>query len=238
MLLRHGTQCVILNIAEAIFLKNPPLYPMKFNRNIFSKMSKEQTPIASEETQAQKEAPETTATEHVEEGAEQTPETSDNEVDGASSEGEVMDIAALKKALEESEAHNKRLQADFINFRKRKEKEMADTVVFANQALLKDLLPVLDDFERTLGVIDKSDNLAAIKSGIEGVNRNLHRILTRIGLEVLDTQKGETFDSTIHEAITTVAMGEEFEGKVFDVMEKGYKLRDRIIRFSRVVVGE
>ena len=149
-----------------------------------------------------------------------------------------LEVVKLKAALEEAEARNMRLNADFINFRKRKEKEMADTVTYANQSLMKELLPVLDDFERTLTAMEKSDNLSAIKSGIEGVNRNLLRIMNKIGLEPIGTEKGDEFDSNLHEAITTIAMGDENEGKVVDIMEKGYRLRDRIVRYARVVVGE
>lgn len=170
--------------------------------------------------------------------AESKSEGAENEENSNISPDHDIEIARLKAALEEAEDQNMRLKADFSNFRKRKEKEMADTVVYANASLLKELLPVLDDFERTLTAMEKSDNLAAIKSGIEGVNRNLNRILKKIGMEPIGTEKGDEFDSNVHEAITTVDMGEEFSGKVFDIMERGYRLRERVLRYARVVVGE
>jgi molecular chaperone GrpE len=154
-------------------------------------------------------------------------------------------IEALQKELEETqnklkeaENYNLRLNADFVNMRKRKEKEMGELVKFANEDLIKQLLPVLDDFERSLEAMSKSDNLAAIKEGIEGVNRHMHNILTRIGLEAVESI-GEEFNSEIHEAITTIpAPAEDQVGKVVDEIEKGYKLKEKIIRFSKVIVGE
>ena len=184
-----------------------------------------------EQEAVQNEAPEQTA----EENQAEKPEKEGNADSNLDPE---IEIARLKAALEEAEDQNMRLKADFANFRKRKEKEMANTVVYANATLLKELLPVLDDFERTLAVMEKSDNLAAIKSGIEGVNKNLNRILAKVGMEPIGTEKGDEFDSNFHEAITTVDMGEEFSGKVFDIMERGYRLRERVLRYSKVVVGE
>lgn len=171
----------------------------------------------------------------AEDQASASTQDADNKEDSGDAE---LDAIRLKAALDEAEERNMRLNADFVNFRKRKEKEVLETVQYANQHLLKELLPVLDDFERTLTAMDKSDNLTAIKSGIDGVNRNLHRILTKIGLEPIGTEKGDEFDSNFHEAITTISMGEENEGKVVDIIEKGYRLRERVVRYARVVVGE
>lgn len=154
-------------------------------------------------------------------------------------------IEALQKELEETqdklqEAQNYtlRLNADFVNMRKRKEKEMGELMKFANEDLIKQLLPVVDDFGRSLEAMEKSDNLAAIKEGILGVNRHMHNILTKIGLAEITTI-GETFSSEIHEAITTIPAPEEDQkGKVIDQIEKGYRLKDKIIRFPKVIVGE
>lgn len=148
---------------------------------------------------------------------------------------------AWKKSREELKAQsdlNLRLQADFVNFRKRKEKEAADTTRFANQDLLAKLLPILDNFDRTLDAIEKTDNLTAIKDGISLVDSNLRKTLAKIGLEPIET-KGKPFDSEIHEAITSIPVQEEAQkGTIVDEVEKGYKLKDRVIRFSKVIVGE
>ena len=107
----------------------------------------------------------------------------------------------------------------------------------ATKAISKQLLPVFDDFDRTLDAMEKSDNLAALKEGIMGVNRHMQNILAKIGLEKVDAM-GQEFSSEIHEAITTIPVDDEQKGTVVDEIEKGYKLKDKIIRFSKVIVGE
>jgi len=149
-----------------------------------------------------------------------------------------LKLRSSRQELEESNKQLLRLQADFINFRKRKDKEMSDTVRFANQDLLVQLLPVLDNFDRTLDAISKTDNLTAIKDGISLVENNMKKTLSKIGLEPM-VSNGKEFDSELHEAITSIPAAEEDQaGKVVDTIEKGYKLKDRVIRFAKVVVGE
>ena len=154
-------------------------------------------------------------------------------------------IAKLKLKLRESEEEKKqlservlRLQADFDNFRKRKTKELADGIRFANQDLILQLLPILDNFDRTLKAIEGTDNLTAIKEGIELVSSNFRKQFSKIGVEPIESV-GKDFDSEIHEAITSIPVEEENKkGAVVDEVEKGYKFKDRIIRFSKVIVGE
>lgn len=144
----------------------------------------------------------------------------------------------LKSELLDAKEQNLRLQADFTNFRKRKDKETADTIAYANEGLIKQILPILDDFERTLSAIDSSDNLAAIKGGIDIVAKNITHILSKIGVSAIEA-KGQPFDSQFHEAITSLPVEHEHEkGLVFDEVEKGYKLKEKVIRFSKVVVTE
>lgn len=149
-----------------------------------------------------------------------------------------LQLRTAEEGLKAQQEQNLRLQADFINFRKRKERETSDMVRFANQDLIRELLPVLDNFDRTLDAIDKTDNLTAIKEGIALVDQSMKRQLQKIGLEPIEA-KGKAFDSEWHEAITTVpAPDESQQGMVIDEIEKGYKLKERVIRFSKVVVGE
>lgn len=165
------------------------------------------------------------------------------EQEGASAESQdintiLQENQQLKVQLEEAKEQALRLQADFVNFRKRKDKEMTETIAYANEGLIKQLLPILDDFDRTLAVIEKTDNLAAIKEGIGMVAKNLMHIFNKIGVEPINA-KGTPFDSELHEAITSVSVEEEAQkGLVFDEVEKGYKLKEKVIRFSKVVVGE
>jgi len=148
------------------------------------------------------------------------------------------ELEKTQTKLKEAEAYNLRLNADFANMRKRKDKEMADLVKYANVDLLKQLLPVFDDFERMLAAMEKSDNLAAIQEGILGVNRHMQQIFGKIGLEKMET-KGEEFNSEFHEAVTTISVPDDAQkGKVIDEIETGYKLKEKIIRFSKVIVGE
>lgn len=139
--------------------------------------------------------------------------------------------------LEEQKNLALRLQADFQNFRKRKEKEMSDTVRYANQELILLLLPIIDNFDRTLDAIEKTDNLAAIKDGISVVEKSMKNQLTKIGLEPIQSVEKE-FDSELHEAVTSVPVEDDKKGKVIDEVEKGYRLKDKVIRFSKVIVGE
>lgn len=131
-----------------------------------------------------------------------------------------------------------RLQADFDNFRKRKNKEMSDSIRFANQDLLLQLIPVLDNFDRTLDAIEKTDNLSAIKDGIAVVDKSMKKTFKKIGMEPI-TSIGKEFNPEFHEVITTIPVDEKKKkGIVIDEIEKGYKLKDRVIRVAKVVTGE
>lgn len=131
-----------------------------------------------------------------------------------------------------------RLYAEFDNFRKRTQKEKLNLIGSASQDLMTALLPVLDDFRRSGEVMEKTDNLASVKDGVKIVANNFSRILEKKGLKPLESAKGDRFNSEIHEAITTIPAGEEHEGKIYDVVEPGYKLNDKVIRYAKVVVGE
>ena len=148
------------------------------------------------------------------------------------------ELTEAKENLNEATEQNLRLQADFENFRKRKIKEQADTIRFSNQELMVNLLPVIDNFERTLKAIEKTDNLTAIKEGIDLVNNSMFKQLNKVGLEPIESI-GKEFDSEVHEAISTVPVEDDSKkGMVIDEVEKGYKLKERVIRFSKVIVGE
>jgi molecular chaperone GrpE len=169
-------------------------------------------------------------------GAESQPE---------SLEAALEQIRALHARLQQQQQETEelkdqvmRLNADFANFRRRKERESADAIRFANQELVLHLLPVLDNFDRTLDAIAKTDNLAAVKEGITLVGHGLNRQLQKIGLEPIESM-GKAFDAELHEAISAVPVEEaERKGIVIDVAEKGYRLKDRVIRVCKVIVGE
>jgi molecular chaperone GrpE len=131
-----------------------------------------------------------------------------------------------------------RLYAEFENFRRRSNKERLDVISSANAGLLKDLLPVLDDFERAIINNDQVTDIEIVKEGFALIHNKFKSILDSKGLKEMNA-KGESFDSELHEAIANIPVSEDNQkGKVIDDIEKGYYLNDRVIRFAKVVVGQ
>ena len=130
-----------------------------------------------------------------------------------------------------------RLFAEFENYKKRTSKERIDLFKTANQEVLQALLPVLDDFDRAAVEIAKSENKEVIKD-VTLIHDKLKATLVSKGLEQVDVKKGDAFDADFAEAITQIpAPSAKLKGKIIDVIEKGYKLGDKIIRFPKVVLG-
>ena len=150
---------------------------------------------------------------------------------------------AQEKALEEEKAkyaelNDKylRLFSEFDNFRKRTAKEKLDLTVTASENVIKDILPVLDDFERALQNMEKNGNEADLQ-GVTLIFNKLKDTLKKKGLEEIEAM-GVEFNTDEHEALTMIpAPEEDKKGKVLDVIQKGYKLNGKVIRFARVVVG-
>jgi molecular chaperone GrpE len=150
---------------------------------------------------------------------------------------------AHEKALEEEKAkyaelNDKylRLFSEFDNYRKRTAKEKLDLTVTASENVIKDILPVLDDFERALQNMEKNGNEADLQ-GVTLIFNKLKDTLKKKGLEEIEAMNAE-FNTDEHEALTMIpAPEEDKKGKVLDVIQKGYKLNGKVIRFARVVVG-
>jgi len=150
---------------------------------------------------------------------------------------------AQEKAIEEEKAKfaelndkHLRLQAEFDNFRKRTAKEKLDLTVTASENVIKDILPVFDDFERALQNMEKNGNEADLQ-GVTLIFNKLKDTLKKKGLEEIEAM-GVDFNTDEHEALTMIpAPEEDKKGKVLDVIQKGYKLNGKVIRFARVVVG-
>jgi len=150
---------------------------------------------------------------------------------------------AQEKALEEEKAkyaelNDKflRLFSEFDNFRKRTAKEKLDLTATASENVIKDILPVLDDFERALQNMEKNGNEADLQ-GVTLIFNKLKDTLKKKGLEEIEAMDAE-FNTDEHEALTLIpAPEEDKKGKVMDVIQKGYKLNGKVIRFARVVVG-
>lgn len=178
-----------------------------------------------------------TAEEIVVEGSDNEAIELDVEVEEEAGDG-MTEVERLKQDLARSLDQQLRLQAEFQNFRKRKEKELGDSIRFANGDLLLKLLPILDNFGRTLEAIEKTDNLSAIKEGIALVDQSMRKQFEKVGLTAIESV-GQEFDTELHEAISAIPVeDEEKKGKVIDEVEKGYKLKDKVLRFSKVIIGE
>ncbi len=151
------------------------------------------------------------------------------------------DALTPEQQLQEDLANEKdkhlRLFAEFENFKRRNAKERIELFKTANQDVLQSLLPVLDDFDRALVEIKKSDDDVLLK-GVELIHEKLKSTLVSKGLEEVAIKTGDIFDADYAEAITQIpAPSPNLKGKVVDVIEKGYKLGDKIIRFPKVVIG-
>jgi molecular chaperone GrpE len=164
-------------------------------------------------------------------------ETQNEETPKAEQEEAKEDDLATK--LEELNKKYLLLYSDFENFRKRKAKEQMELVMNASEGLIKELLPVIDDYERALQNMESQDNevFAKTKEGIELIYNKLIGTLTKKGLKPINA-KGEMFDENLHEAIARIpAQNEDEKGKVIDETTKGYYLNDKVIRYSKVVVA-
>lgn len=144
-----------------------------------------------------------------------------------------------KEEVEEVDYQDKylRLYAEFDNFRKRTMRERADLIMTASQDVLVKLLPLIDDFERA----DKnaSDDAAAMQEGMKLIHAKLESTLTSKGLKVMDVKAGDDFNVDYHEAITNIpAPTPKLKGKIVDVVESGYKLGDKVLRYAKVVIGQ
>lgn len=130
-----------------------------------------------------------------------------------------------------------RLQAEFDNFRKRTLREKMDLIQSGGSDVLKAILPILDDMQRAIAASEKSDDIAALREGEKLVVQKFIDTLRQkkvVEIEALDCP----FDENLHEAVARFAAGEEKSGKVIDVIERGYMLGDKVLRFAKVVVGE
>lgn len=146
-------------------------------------------------------------------------------------------IADLEAAIAKEKDSYIRLMAEFDNFRRRTAQEKLDLVSMASTDTIKGLLPILDDCERALSVLHDSDDSAAAKEGTELIYNKLTSYLKSKGLAVIEAL-GEPFDTDLHEAVAQFPVDDkEKKGKVFDVVQTGYTLNGKVIRFAKVVVG-
>jgi molecular chaperone GrpE len=149
-----------------------------------------------------------------------------------------------KKELTQEDKYNElndrflRLYAEFENFRRRSNKERLDLITTANASLLKDLLPIMDDFERAIANNETATEIEGVKEGFTLIFNKFKNTIESKGLKQMEA-KGQPFDSELHEAIANIPAADETQkGMVIDDVEKGYFLGEKVIRYAKVVVGQ
>ena len=145
---------------------------------------------------------------------------------------------SLERELAEMKDKYLRLYSEFDNFRRRTAKERIELTGTATEDLMTALIPIIDDFERGIVNMEKAEDVNAVKEGVVLIFNKFKKILEAKGLRRMESSVGKEFDAEIHEAITQApAPSEDLKGKIMDEIERGYYLNDKIIRYSKVVIG-
>ncbi|MDX5421191.1 MAG: nucleotide exchange factor GrpE [Hymenobacteraceae bacterium] len=180
--------------------------------------------------QEQEELQENTASAGAEENLNQVDETAEAE-ETAEEQGPAAELAEMKDKYI-------RLMAEFENFRRRTAKERLELSKTATQDLMEDLLPVLDDMERARQSMEATKDVDAMLQGLELVFHKLKHVTQQKGLKPMQINVGDSFDADLHEAVTQApAPSDDLKGKIIDVIEKGYTLNEKVIRFAKVIIG-
>ncbi|GGK24724.1 protein GrpE [Yeosuana aromativorans] len=169
-------------------------------------------------------------------------ESVQNETETVEAEAQQSEEQSLEEKLQNELKQEKdkflRLFAEFENYKRRTSKERIELFKTANEDVMKALLPVLDDFDRAYAEISKTKEKDLLK-GVELISNKLKSTLEQKGLAPIKIKSGDVFNADNHEAITQIpAPSEDLKGKIIDVVEKGYTLGDKIIRFPKVVIGQ
>ena len=197
-----------------------PYWNLKIKTDIMSKDKETAKQVEQEETEI----------------VDNTPETEETPL----SETELLqkELDETKAQLEKEKKEYMFLMAEFDNFRKRTLKEKAEIIKTATERAMKDILPVIDDFERGLAAMKESNDAEALREGIEIIYNKFIKYLEQNGVKEIQSTDAE-FDTEYHEAIAMVPLGdEEKKGKVIDTVAKGYTLNDKVIRHAKVAVAE
>ncbi len=173
------------------------------------------------------------------------PEVEATAEEAAAEAEELTAEEALQKQLDETKQQLEKAQkeymfllAEFDNFRKRTLKEKQDLIKNASEGAMKDLLPIIDDFERAIQAAEASDDVDSIKEGVNLIYNKFVKYLEKNGVKAIDSTDAD-FDTEYHEAVTTFPTDDESKkGKVIDTVAKGYTMNDKVIRHSKVVVGQ
>ncbi|NOU16834.1 MAG: nucleotide exchange factor GrpE [Bacteroidales bacterium] len=151
---------------------------------------------------------------------------------------EVNPVEQIQAQLDEMKDKYIRLSAEFDNYRKRSLREKMDLTKYASEDILQSILPLYDDFERAMKSWDESTDIDAVKQGLHLIYNKFYDFLKTKGISEIEAI-GKELNTDIHEAITKIpAQDDAMKGKIVDVVQKGYMLNDKVIRFSKVVIGE
>ncbi len=234
---------------------NEIIFRKKISGKLFDKkkrkkiriMSKKDKTLKDKELESQQEENKTQETEKKQVETEKTSEklseeeTSEEEMTEKKEEIEVSEenkIEELENKIAELNDKYIRLAAEYDNYRRRTLKEKMELIKNGGEDVLKSILPVIDNFERALKAIEESSDIDAVKEGIELIYSNFTDFLKQKGIVEIEA-KDKTLDTDLHEAVAQIpAQDEESKGKIIDVIEKGYKINDKVLRFAKVVVAQ
>ncbi|WP_303315819.1 nucleotide exchange factor GrpE [Flavivirga abyssicola] len=179
---------------------------------------------------------------------EKTNDIENDQIDGVQSETvdveeQVVEEQTVEEKLQEELKQEKdkflRLFAEFENYKRRTSKERVELFSTASEDVMKTLLPILDDFERALTHIEEDKEAEELRKGVLLIYQKLVTTLEQKGLTPVKVEKGDAFNADDHEAVTQIpAPSDDLKGKIIDVIEKGYKLGEKVIRFPKVVIGQ
>ena len=158
-------------------------------------------------------------------------------VEATETETLIAKVAELEVRVAELEDLKLRQMAEFDNFRRRTNKEKLELMTTAGERIFCDMLPLVDDFERAKVAMAKSEDINAVREGIDLIYNKFIGFLSANNVKAIDTTDAD-FNTDLHEAITTFAAGEDKKGMVIDCTQTGYTLGEKVIRFAKVVVGE
>lgn len=206
--------------------------------------------MAHNESEEKNQQTGTTAEEHMEDQStmekkdmhsieEEDDKASDQNLDTDDTTAQHETISKLEEELSAAKDKYLRLYAEFENYRKRTSKERSDLVKTANQDLIQDLLTVVNDLERSLQIFENKDEVAPMYEGIQLISQKFDKVLTQKGLKPMEVKPGNDFDSDYHEAVAqTPTADSALKGKIVDVVEKGYFLGEKVLRYAKVVIGQ
>ncbi len=218
----------------AVFLTSSSLSFLIIKNNLSIAMTKKKVEIntKAQEKKTEQTAKEKKATQKEHKAVQEELSTED------AAEQIKAEIESLNEEVSELKDKNLRLMAEFDNFRKRSLKERTDLIKYGGEGVLKNILPLIDDFERALQAMESASDVEAVKEGVDLIYTKFIAFLGENGVQEIRT-KNEVFDTDLHEAVTTFPVeDEDAKGKIIDCLAKGYTLNEKVIRFAKVVVGE